>query len=166
MSLRKILSAAVFFAAFNACAAPASTESVEELLAVLRTSAMMESSYGAMDQMMRRGLQQGLQGKPLTLEQQRVLDALPAKFMVIMREEYNWEKMKPHYVQLYRDAFEQEEVEGLIGFYRTAAGQAYIAKLPVVMHKTMEMVQSMMLTLAPRFAAAMKEAKAEAKIAR
>lgn len=166
MLVRKLLSAAALFAALNAWAAPANTESVEELLAITKTGAVMESSYAAMDQMMRRGMQQGLQGKTLTPEQQRVVDAVPAKFIVIMREEYSWERMKPQYVQLYRDTFDQEEVEGLIAFYRTPAGQAYIAKLPVVMQKSIALAQSMMQTLAPRFAVAMKEAMAEAKIAR
>jgi hypothetical protein len=162
---RLFITALVLVAA-NAWAAPASRESVETLLEVTRVESTMDTVYGMVEQTMRQGMQQSMQGKPITEEQQRVLDAVPGKFVTIMREEFNWQKMKPLYVDLYRDTFEQEEIDGLIAFYRSPAGQAFVNKMPVVMQKSIALSQSRLQTFLPKMKAAMDHAMAEAGIAR
>ena len=67
-------------------------------------------------------------------------------------------------MQLYRDTFEQEEVDGLLVFYASPAGQAYVNKMPVVMQKSMALSQSLMQSIIPKMTAAMQDAIAEAKI--
>lgn len=151
--------------ALNASAAPASQESVEELLAVTKSEATMDSMYASMEQMMRQGMQQSTRGKTFTPEQQRILDGAPAKFLAVLREEFNWAKMKPMIVQVYRDTFEQEEVDGLVVFYKSAAGRAFIDKMPTVMQKSMALTQSQMQSVTPKLRAAMEQAIAEAKAA-
>ena len=156
--------AAAIFIAFDASAGPANQESVETLLAVTRTETMMDSMSGGMEQMMRQGMQQAAQGKTLTAEQQRIFDAVPARFVAVMRAEFGWAKMKPMYVQLYRDTFEQEEIDGLIAFYRSPVGQAFTSKMPLIMQKSMALTQAQMQTFIPKMKAAMEGAIAEAKV--
>ena len=162
----RLLVAALAFVSANAWADPASQESVETLLAVTRTESMMESMYSGVEQMMRQGMQQSVQGKTLTAEQQLLIDAVPGKFIAVMREEFNWTKMQPLYVALYRDTFDQQEIDGLIAFYRSPAGQAFVNKMPVVMQKSLALAQSQLQSLAPKMKAAMDQAMADAKIAR
>lgn len=166
MSMHKLLSVICFFVACNACAAPASLQSVEELLTVTRASAMIDTVYGNMEQVMRQGALQGMQGRAVTPEQQRVLDSVIPRMVALMRQEFNWETMKPQYIQLYRDTFEQDEVDGLIAFYKTPAGQAYVDKLPVVLLKSIAISQSMMRSVMPKVMAEVKNAVAEAKAAK
>lgn len=161
-----LLIGTLVFVAANAWADPASQESVETLLAATRAESTMDSMYGMVEQAMRQGMQQAVQGKTLSPEQQRVLDAVPGKFIAVMREEFNWPKMKPLYVQLYRDTFDQEEIDGLIAFYRSPTGQAFVAKMPVVMQKSIALSQSQLQTFLPKMRAAMEQAMAEAKIAK
>jgi hypothetical protein len=163
--MRRLLALATLLASLSAHAAPASQESVEKMMAATKVETMMDSMYAGMEQMMRQGMKQAVQGKPLSPEQQRILDGVPAKFVAVMREEMNWQKMKPLYVQLYRDTFEQEEIDGMLAFYATPAGQALVNKMPVVMQKSMALSQSLMQSLIPKMAAPMKEAMTEAKIA-
>lgn len=158
--------AALALTAANAWAVPASQESVEALLQATRAESTINTMYGLVEQSMRQGMQQSLQGKPLTAEQQRVVDAMPGKFIAVMREEFNWARMKPLYVQLYRDTFDQEEIDGLVAFYRSPAGQAFVDKMPVVMQKSIALTQAQMQTFLPKMKAAMDEAMAEAKIAK
>lgn len=163
--MRKFLvSAAAGLLITVACAAPATTESVETLLALTRTESMMDTVYGSMEQMMRQGMQQSLRGRTVSEEQQRVMDAVARKFVALAREEMNWGKMKPLYVRLYIDTFEQEEVDGLINFYQSPAGQAFVRKMPVVMQKSMAITQSQMQALFPKMRTAIEEAIAEAKV--
>lgn len=164
--MRRLLILAAFVLTFGAHAEPASRESIEKLLDLARTESMMDSMYGNVEQMMRQGMQQSVQGKPISAEQQRFLDAVPAKFVAIIREELAWTKMKALYVQVYRDTFEQEEIDGLIAFYASPAGQAFINKMPAVMQRTMTLMQSTMQSLGPRMQAAIRDALAEARVVR
>lgn len=152
----------------SAClhAAPASVESVETLLHLSRAEASMEASYAGVEQLMRTSMSGITQGKPLSAEQQRVLDAAPAKFTAVMREEMSWAKLKPHFVKLYAETFDQAEIDGLIAFYRSPAGQAFIDKMPVVVQKSMAMTQTLMQSLMPKMQAAMQQAMQEARIAK
>lgn len=162
--MRRLLAFAALLACLNAHAAPASAESVENLLAATKVEAMMDTLYANMEQMMRQGTKQTVQGMQISPEQQSALDAVPTKFMAVMREEVTWEKLKPLYVQLYRETFEQEEIDGLIAFYASPSGQAFVNKMPVVLQKSMAISQSLMQSLIPKMTAAMKEAMTEAKI--
>ena len=113
---------------------------------------------------MRQGMKDSLQGKPVSAEQQRVLDTVPQKFMAVMREEFNWSKMKPMYIQLYSETFEQDEIDGLLAFYKSPVGQAFVTKMPVVMNKSMVIAQSQMQSLIPKMKEAIDSAMAEAKV--
>ncbi len=149
----------------QAQAGPASAESVERLLALTRVESLIDQMYGSVDTMMRQAMRQAAGGRNLSPEQQRVMEQLPSKFVAVMREEFNWALMKPKYVRVYQDVFEQEEIDGLIAFYASPVGQSYVAKLPLATQKSMAMAQDMMRTLMPRMQRAVEEAVREAKIA-
>ena len=166
-AVRKLLLASVMVVFVSqAAAAPASPESVEALLTATKAESMIESVYASMEQFMRTSMQQAAGGKTLTPEQQQVIDSLPAKFLALMRSEFTWDKLKPQYVQLYRETFDQEEIDGLAAFYRSTAGQAFINKMPIVMQKSMAISQSQMQALFPKIKSAVDQAISEAKLAK
>ena len=70
--------------------------------------------------------------------------------------------LKPKIAGIYRETFSQEELDGLIAFYESPVGRAYIAKMPVAMAKTMAMSQQQMQSLMPRLKAIADEARREA----
>ena len=55
-----------------------------------------------------------------------------------------WEKMEPMYLRIYRTSLSQSEVDGMIAFYQTPAGQAVINKLPLILQNSMAEVGQMM----------------------
>ena len=148
----------------QAAAAPASTESVEALLTLTKTESTFDTMYASMEQFMRQSMQQAALGRTLTPPQQQVIDTVPAKFVAVMRSELNWDKLKPQFVQLYRETFDQEEIDGLVAFYSSTAGQAFVNKMPIVVQKSMAMSQSQMQALLPKMTAAIEQAMAEAKL--
>lgn len=89
---------------------------------------------------------------------------MPVKFIAVMRQEVTWQKPKPVHVQLYRETFDQEEIDGLVAFHASPAGQAFVDKMPVVLQESMAISQSLMQPLFPKMTAAMQEAMTEAKI--
>ncbi len=147
-------------------AEPASAEAIEQLLAMTKAEALLDTMYANADQMMRQSMRQSVGNRTLTAQQQRALDEMPAKFVAIMRQELNWATLKPMYVRIYQESFEQEEIAGLIAFYGTPAGQALITKMPVVMQKSMSIVQDQMRTLIPRMGQVVEQSMKEAGIPR
>jgi hypothetical protein len=157
--------AALLFLASTACwSAPPTRESVLTLMEVIKAESMMDQAYSSVDQMFKQAMAQETAGRKLTEEQQRLVDAMPAKITALMREEMSWTKMEPIYVGIYQETFTQEEIDGLIGFYRSPVGQSFVAKMPVVMHRSMSIMQVQMQSLIPKLKQAMEELVREAKL--
>ncbi len=162
--IRILLVLAALLVMPNASAAPASEQSVAILLELSQAQSTLETLQGTLADIMRQGIRQSAPGRKLSAEQQERMDSLLPKFAALLREELGWERLKPMYIQLYRDTYEQEEVDSLIQFYQSAAGQAFVNKMPVLMQKTVSMTQAQLQSLLPRIMAAAVAAMAEAKI--
>ena len=156
------LLASLIFASLAHCA-PASQESIDRLLRDARVEKLLDTMLVNVDQVMRHSMEASTQGQPLSPEQRRVVDATAAKFVQVMREEMTWDKLRPLYVQIYQESFTQEEIDGLIAFYESSAGVAFVEKMPVVMQKSMSIMQSRMAPMMEKMKAAMKEAIPETK---
>ena len=154
----RVFTLVALLASFTVQAAPVSQDSVEALLSVTKTEAIMDSLYSGMDQVMRQTVNQTVQGKSLSAEQQRALNAVATNFVSVMREEMSWQKMKPLYVRLYRETFEQEEIDGMLAFYSSPAGTALINKTPLLMQKSLTLSQELLQSAVPRMNTAIEEA--------
>lgn len=163
-SLITILLIATF--AIAATAAPASEKSIEELLVIAKSEVLTESVITNGEQQIAQAIQLQTQGKSLTTAQKQVLDSLPTKFGTLMRQELNWNDMKLVYIQIYRNSLDQDEVDGLIAFYKTPAGQASIAKMPLVMQQIMVFMQTKMQSFKPKLEAMMNQAFDDAKVSK
>ena len=163
---RFLLASALALSGAVAQADPPTTESIERLLTLTRVESMLDGMYANVDQLMRQSMRQRVGTRSLDTEQQRVLDELPGKFVAVMRQEFNWSTLKPQYLRIYQETFEQEEIDGLIAFYSSPAGQAFVSKMPTVMQKSMILAQDQLRTLTPRMTEVVEQAMRDAKIPR
>lgn len=165
--MRNIIAAICIFVCASApgFAATPSTESLDEMFELTHVSALMRSMTANIEQNLRQSMQQSLGTQELTDTQQRANDAMAKKFADAMREELTWDKLRPIYINIYQESLTQEEVDGLIAFYRSPAGDAMVKKLPLIAQKTMGAVQTMMGPLVARLKVAQAEAMAESKAA-
>lgn len=163
--LAAALVCASLWAAVPARAEPPTVASVEVLLRVTRVESMMDALYANVEASMRQGMVQGLGGRRLNAEQQKIFDEMPRRFIAVMREELGWAVMKADILQVYLETFDQAEVDGLIAFYQSPLGQAFVEKTPLAMQKSMAATQSRMQTFLPRIEAAMQEAMREIRAA-
>jgi uncharacterized protein len=159
--MRKLIALILTAVTLQVQAAPPSQESIEQLFVLTKTEATLESVYSNMEKVMRNMMAQSTQGKSLTQAQQQLADNFPAKIIAMMREEMGWEKMKPQYMQLYRDTFNQDEVNGLIDFYKSPTGQAYANKMPELTQRSMALSQQMTQSLMPKIIAAVNQSMAQ-----
>jgi uncharacterized protein len=125
-------------------AAPPSDASINQLLELSKAGALMDSVWAQMDGFMKNSMQQVTKGKPLSAEEQAIMDKQQTKMIAIMKDELSWAKIKDGFVQVYRETFTQEEVDGIIAFYKSSAGQAFVDKQPALMKNTMTLMQQRM----------------------
>jgi uncharacterized protein len=164
--MRKLI---LLFAALTltstALAATPTKDSVETLLKVTRVERTLDGMLASIDSLMQQSMARAMAGKQQTAEQQRAMELMRGKVQQIFREEMTWAKLEPIYVQVYQDTFSQQEIDGLIKFYRTPTGVSYVDKLPIVMQKSMVATQAMMGPMMQKLQAAGQQAVEEAKAA-
>ena len=111
----------------------ASEASIKQLLVVTEVQKVLDGMAGQMDSMMKNVVQQASQGEPVSAKAQKSIDTCRAEVMALFKEELDWKKMEPLYVRVYQQSFNQQEIDGLLAFYKTPTGQALIKKMPLVM---------------------------------
>jgi hypothetical protein len=84
------------------------------------------------------------------------------KMMEIVTKEMSWEAMKDEYVAVYAETFTEEELKGLIEFYKSPAGRTFAKKQPELMERSMKLGQKRMLQVMPKIQALTMEAAKEA----
>ncbi len=130
-------------AAFAADTKP-SEASIKELLTLSDAPKLIDGVMGQVDQMMKGMIAQNTKGQQLNAKQQAAIDAFQSKYSALMREEFSWAKIEPMYVRIYQNSLNQDEIDGMLAFYKTPAGQAVIKKMPALMQQIMAEMPAMM----------------------
>ncbi len=140
--LRKLAIILCAAAASLVAADPKPSEaSVKELLVLSDSPKMLDMSKGQLATMAGGPVQQALQGKALTPEIKKTVEAGGAKIMATLNEGLKWEFFEPTFVEIYQSMMTQEEVDGIVAFYKTPAGKAMVQKLPQLMQASGQRMQ-------------------------
>jgi hypothetical protein len=166
--MNKLLAAAMVWtlmcgSAAAANNAPASDASIREMLELTNAQQMLAGMKGQMNAMMNTAMQNATKGQTVTPERQAVLDRMAAKMSAVVTDVLNWDDLLPIYMRTYRDSFTQDEIDGVIKFYKSPAGRAYLKKLPLVMQNLMGEMQGFMKTVQDKMLAVQKESMQELK---
>src|SRR5581483_12494837 len=151
--LLTILACALAAAPCHAQQTKATPATVEELFKVMKLDAMMSALWKQMDGMMDGMMQKALAGKNLPPEALAKSKEMSAKMMSAMKDELSPEKLREMYIAIYTDVFTEEELRAIIDFYKTPAGQALVDKQPLVMQKSMALMQEKMGAIMPKIQA-------------
>lgn len=126
--------------------APDPHKAAEELIALTNGDQTVTEVRDQMRAMM--SAQMGAASVPddmraLTLHyQQQMVD--------LLFSELSSAKLKPEYVDVYAATFTPDELAGLVAFFKTAPGRAYVDKMPIVTRKVMELSQARVQSLSPQ----------------
>jgi uncharacterized protein len=165
MNLRLVAIYACLLAAAPAIAnnSPPTEESVQELLTLTNAHQMLDQLKIQMDSLMASAVRDAQQGQTLTPERQAILDRMRSKMTAVITQTLNWNDLEPMYVRTYRASLTQDELDGMLEFYKSPAGQAYIKKLPVIMQNIMGEMQGMIKPMQQQMAEIQKQAIQELK---
>lgn len=144
-----LLAGCIALTAADQSAAPAhgnvpSAGSIKELLAVTEAHKLVDGTMSQMEALMQNAFRDATKGQPPSPETQKMVDQSRSEMMAIMRDELAWDKLEPIYIQIYEQSLTQEEVNGMVAFYKTPLGRAVIKKMPVVVQTTMTEMQKRM----------------------
>lgn len=147
--LKKTLIGLVFCSS-AVMAAPATEGSIKQLLTVMDAKKLVDGMRAQFEPLVDGASKQALQGKEPTPKQQKAIANMKTKMNALIQTELAWAKIEPVYIRLYKDTFTEEEVSGMLAFYKTPAGQAVIQKMPGLMQKTMGEMQNISIGMAPK----------------
>jgi uncharacterized protein len=144
-----------------------SAASLDKLLAVTQAEKLTDSVVQQVNATMRPMMEQALETKTMTAEQReranKFMSSFVEKMNKIMADELSWDRMKAMNLQIYGEAFTQQEVDDLIVFYESPTGKAFVEKMPLVMQKSMTLMQQRMGPMMARIQAAAKQTADEFK---
>ena len=155
---------AFVLAAWLAAAAPALAQDepadetiVRELIQVTEAAKLLDDVYTQVDAMMAASMTEALGGRTVTAEQQALFDEMRKRIIEIFRESMNWSTLEPMMIDIYRKSFTRAEVQDMLDFYRTDAGRAVIAKMPLVMQNTLGAINGQMTAMMPKILGVQKD---------
>jgi len=113
---------------------------VEHISDQIRSSVMNQTA----------GIPKQLFGPDISPANKAKFDVLQEKILQTVDAQVGWRVLEPQYVRLYTDAYTEEEINGIVAFYKTPAGAAMIAKSPELSAKSIQLVQSKMAAVQPQ----------------
>jgi hypothetical protein len=126
-----------------------------ELLQLTQGDQMMKM----MEPMMRGMLARA--DKDMPAEQRAKVGEMQEKIMALVAVSLN--KTKPALAKVYTDIYTEEEIDGILAFYKSPAGKAFLQKMPEVMQRSMPVMMQMMGDLQPEIKTMMEGIKEKSK---
>ncbi len=130
--------------------APTDT-SVSEMLHYLQVDKLLTQAVSQMNdglvKAMDQKIQTTMQGRQLTSEQTAAVDRFRTRFTKIVQDDLSLAKIRAIYLQCYKETFTQQDVDGVVAFYKSPAGQAVASKYPEVMQKAQTLMQAKLASL-------------------
>jgi uncharacterized protein len=143
--------------------APPSDESIRQMFTLARSEETMNGMKPQLDAMIAASMKEVSHGKEITPERQAILDRMRDKIVAAYNETFGFESMQLILIRVYQATYTQDEVDGLIAFYKTTAGQALINKSPLLMQNLMGEMQAAMRPVMQRIGQIKNQADQELK---
>ena len=100
-------------------------------------------------------------GNDIPAEQRAKVAEMQGKMMALVAVSFS--KAKPALVKVYTDTYTEEEIDGILAFYKSPVGKAFLQKMPEVMQRSMPVMMKMMGDLQPEIKTIMEGMKEKSK---
>lgn len=158
---RLIFALCAIIATFSTHAAPATKESVERLLDLSKADVTVDIMQSDVEKFLRKMLNSQIDRSGATVAQDLSIDLAIDRFLQKIRAEFNWTSLKPLFIPIYQETFDQQEVDDLIAFYQTPSGQAFVNKTPLIAQRSSLLMQQQEQILMPKIERAVEQLSKE-----
>ncbi|HEY1371529.1 MAG TPA: DUF2059 domain-containing protein [Candidatus Binatia bacterium] len=136
---------------------PPSEESIRELMKLSQVGMMVDNLTQSLDDSTRQAVRQAMAGQGLSDKQEKMIAQMMSEMVAIMKEEINPETLEPVYIEIYQKTLSQQEVDGMIAFYKTDAGKALVTKMPIIMRQASEIMMQRVQKVFPKLQQAQEQ---------
>ena len=130
-----------------ALAAPPSDAQIDKLLEVMRARQTVDAMLPQIEASQKQMVAQMTAGQDVTPEQQASFERIMDKTNARVRQALAWDKLEPMYRDIYRQTFSGEDVDAMIEFYGSPAGQRVLDTMPQLMQQSMAAMQKLMVPM-------------------
>jgi hypothetical protein len=123
---------------------------VGELITVMHMDRLMDQMMAAAKSQLEQAAAQMPGGDSLTPEQKKIMADYEEQSLKLVSDALSWNALQPNFIDLYSKTFTEDEIDGMVAFYKSPAGQAMLTKMPQLMTASMTMVQEKTVALQPR----------------
>jgi uncharacterized protein len=128
-----------------------------EVLRLAKSDQTMRQGLGIVAEQMKSGFIQQISGVQIPPEMEKEVAAFQDKIVAIMFDAISWEKLEPTLARMYADTYTESQLDGIIAFYKSEAGQAMVTNAPVLMAKSSAVAQQRIQDILPQLQTAMDE---------
>ena len=126
---------------------PADDARLDRLLEVMRARQTVDAMLPQIEASQRQMVAQMTGDRTLDASQQQRLDAILASSSSAVRKALAWENLEPIYRDIYRQTFTGEDIDAIVAFYESPAGQRMLEKMPELMQNTMTAMQRLVVPM-------------------
>ena len=113
---------------------------VEDLLQTIKVDQMTKPLHDQMRAMMEQQFTQMGASEDMKPILKKYLD----KLFNIMQQDLSWQNLKDDMIGIYVNVFSEDELKGMLAFYKSPVGQSVISKMPAAMQQSMMLMQKRM----------------------
>lgn len=123
---------------------------VEELFTVMKLSEMTERMTAAVRQQIDTALRSTPGMQQITPAQKQLLADYENRSMALANASVGWKALEPEMIDLYASTYTEQEIDGILAFYKSPVGQALLAKTPELTTKSLQITQTKLVALQPK----------------
>lgn len=121
----------------------------KELLTVLHIDKVITSIVGGVNAQANAISKRFAPASP-TLIQTAAIDNFHSKVQALTESKVNWPLLQPAYVDLYARTFTDEELDGILAFYKSPTGKSFLEKSPALTADAQKITQDQLVAIQPQ----------------
>lgn len=147
-----VLLMVLFVASSGARADDASKRAkAEELFTLLHMDQLMDQLTKSVMQQVQTMTQSMPGADQATPEQKKLVADFQQRVLELVNKRLGWKALEPDFINLYATTYTEEDLDGIIAFYKSPVGQKMLEKTPELMTKSTELTQQRMREVQPEF---------------
>jgi hypothetical protein len=151
--MKRYVAVLLMVLAVGACSARADEAAkrakAEQLFTLLRMDQMMDQLMNGVVKQVQQMTQSMPGADQATPEQKKMLADFQQRVLDLVNNKLGWKALEPDFIALYASTYTEEELDGILAFYKSAVGQKMLEKTPELMTKSTEITQQKMREIQP-----------------
>jgi uncharacterized protein len=121
----------------------------KEMITLLHMDRLMTQM---MDSIMKQTstMSKQMAGSNATPADQAKIDEFQHKIFALLDSQLGWKALEPEYITIYANNFTDEELDGIIAFYKSPAGASLVEKLPALTAEGSKISQEKLAIVLPQ----------------